>query len=73
MKIKNVEKVAKATKGINYRTRIKLYFDFDTSEVLTEEMARKRKSDSVEWLRTELIRECTPEEVRQTVIRMLSM
>lgn len=58
--MKGLKAVAKKTIGINYSTRIALYYSPSKDTVSTTAGEDKN-------LLTYLIRECTPEEIQETV------
>ena len=68
--LKNIKKIARRTKGATYFNSVSIYFDCETGEVVTADMVSS-KHDLFKL--TELIRECTEEEVANAIRGMMSM
>lgn len=70
--MKNLDIVARASKGITFRNPLPIYYDYTTDEVLTDALIAKQ--GNTEYFKcTELIRENTEKEIEAAVWRARSM
>ena len=71
-KMKNIDIVAKASKGITFRNALPIYYDYTTDEVLTDALIAKQGNTNY-FKCTGLIRENTEQEIEAAVWRARSM
>ena len=70
--MKNLDIVAKESKGATFRNSLSIYYDYTTDEVLTDALIAKQ--GNTEFFKcTELIRENTEQEIEAAVWRARSM
>lgn len=66
--MKNLDIVAKESKGISFRNPLSIYYDYTTDEVLTDTLIAKQ--GNINYFKcTELIRENTEKEIEAAVWR----
>ena len=70
--MKNVDIVAKESKGTTFRNTLSIYYDYTTDEVLTDALIAKQGNTKY-YKCTELIRENTEQEIEAAVWRARSM
>ena len=70
--MKNIDIVAKASKGTTFRNALPIYYDYTTDEVLTDTLIAKQGNTNY-FKCTELIRENTEQEIEAAVWRARSM
>lgn len=66
--MKNLDIVAKESKGTTFRNSLPIYYDFTTDEVLTDALIAKQGNTNY-FKCTELIRENTEKEIAAAVWR----
>ena len=66
--MKNLEIVAKASKGASFHKTLSIYYDYLTDEVLTDELI-ERQGNTTYFKCTDLIRENTEDEIEAAVWR----
>ena len=71
-KMKNLDIVAKESKGTTFRNTLSIYYDYTTDEVLTDTLISKQGNTNY-FKCTELIRENTEQEIEAAVWRARSM
>lgn len=71
-KMKNLDIVAKESKGTTFRNPLPIYYDYTTDEVLTDKLIAAQGNTNY-FKCTELIRENTEREIEAAVWRALSM
>ena len=70
--MKNIDVVAKASKGVTFRKPLPIYYDYTTDEVLTDALIAKQGNTNY-FKCTELIRENTEKEIEAAVWRARCM
>ena len=70
--MKNLDIVAKESKGTTIRNTLSIYYDYTTDEVLTDSLIAKQGNTNY-FKCTELIRENTEKEIEAAVWRARSM
>lgn len=70
--MKNLAEVAKATENATYTNSVPLYYDVKTDAVFTDKMLTKRQREKY-FFCTNLIRECSEQEIQSFVYRFLWM
>ena len=66
--MRNLDIVAKASKGVTFRNPLPIYYDYTTDEVLTDELIQLQ-GNTYYFKCTELIRENTEKEIKAAVWR----
>ena len=70
--MKNLEKVAKATENATYTNSVSLYYDVKTDAAFADSMLTEEQKEEYFYC-TELIRECSEQEIQSYVYRFLWM
>ena len=70
--MKNLDIVAKESKGTTFRNTLSIYYDYTTDEVLTDKLIEQNGNTNY-FKCTELIRENTEKEIEAAVWRARSM
>ena len=66
--MKNLDIVARESKGVTYKKPLSIFYDYTTDEVLTESLIAKQGNTKI-FKCTELIRENTEQEIEAIVWR----
>lgn len=70
--MKNLYTISEASKHANFKRPLSIYYDFSTDEVLTDELIQLNGNRNY-FKCTELIRECSAQEIESYVYRALWM
>ena len=70
--MKNLDIVAKESKGTTFKNTLSIYYDYTTDEVLTDKLIEQNGNTNY-FKCTELIRENTEQEIEAAVWRARSM
>ena len=70
--MKNLDIVARESKGVSFRNTLSIYYDYTTDEVLTDNLIAKQGNTNY-FKCTELIRENTEKEIEAAVWRAKCM
>ena len=66
----NLNEISKASKGASFQRPLSIYYDYSTDEVLTDELIHL-KGNTKYFKCTELIRECSAQEIESYVYRAI--